>query len=236
MHAFATLAVLLSFGASSVLSGHVLAPARPAPQAFQQRQTSREQVVRRMTHSMRRVNKRQSQPSGTANRCGAPSSFMIQFSGSNRDSDNSYAVLDAYGTDGETFSVSTTTSAGSEGLGFLADVSSSTAAAIFFDTPGNVRDAGYITPTCQVSGGILSCSFQGATEFALCPEEGSRRQPTHELLPCDIECRQKLKDFRTGFLEVWIWNHSHTFPLDVDDQNCWTQSHDSNKETQQEEL
>lgn len=187
MHAFATLAVLLSFGASSVLSGHVLAPARPAPQAFQQRQTSREQVVRRMTHSMRRVNKRQSQPSGTANRCGAPSSFMIQFSGSNRDSDNSYAVLDAYGTDGETFSVSTTTSAGdasvfattdvcalgSEGLGFLADVSSSTAAAIFFDTPGNVRDAGYITPTCQVSGGILSCSFQGATEFALCPEEGS---------------------------------------------------------------
>lgn len=66
MHAFATIAALLSFGASTVLSGHVLAPARPAPQAFQQRQTSREQVVRRMTHGMRRVAKRQSEPSGVA--------------------------------------------------------------------------------------------------------------------------------------------------------------------------
>lgn len=65
MHIFASLAVLLSFGAQSVLSGHVLAPARPAPQAFERRQTSREQVVRRMTHGMRRINKRQSQPSST---------------------------------------------------------------------------------------------------------------------------------------------------------------------------
>lgn len=131
---------------------------------------------------------------------------MIQFSGSGTESDNSYAILEAYGQDGDTFSVSTTTSAGdatvfattdacaigSQGLDFLADVSSSTAAAIFFDTPGNIRDAGYITPTCKVSGGILSCSFQGADEFALCPESGSVSLDTvsgHSMSSESLYCR-----------------------------------------------
>lgn len=117
-------------------------------------------------------------------RCGAPSSFLLQFTGTGTDSDNQYAVFTAYGNEGETFSVSPTTSAGdatvfatsdacsfgSRDLSFLADVSSTTAAAVFFDTPGNIRESGYITPTCKVAGGILSCDFEGATEFALCPD------------------------------------------------------------------
>lgn len=120
----------------------------------------------------------------STNSCGAPSSFLIQFSGTGSDSDNQYAVFAPYGTDGQTFSVEPTTSAGdatvfgvtnacafgSQDLGFLADVSSNTAAAVFFDTPGNIRDGGYITPVCSVTGGIMSCDFQGATGFSLCPD------------------------------------------------------------------
>ena len=109
---------------------------------------------------------------------------MIQFSGTGTDSDNKYAVFAPYGQDGQTFSVEPTTSAGdatvfgvtnacafgSQDLGFIADVSSNVAAALFFDTPGNIRDGGYITPVCSVSGGIMTCDFQGATQFALCPD------------------------------------------------------------------
>lgn len=150
-----------------------------------------------------------------SSRFGAPSSFMVQFSGSGTESDNSYAVMTPYGTDGDTFSISTTTSAGdatvfamtdagglaSQDLGFLADVSSSTAAAIFFDTPGNVRDAGYITPTCKVSGGILSCSFQGAEDFSLCPESGtvSLASPVRYLSGLDSSSSLSLQ---TPFLAV----------------------------------
>lgn len=89
-----------------------------------------------------------------------------------------------YGEGDMTFSVEPTTSAsdatvfgvtnacafGTQDLGFLADVSSNTAAAVFFDTPGNIRDGGYILPVCSVNGGIMSCDFEGANEFALCPD------------------------------------------------------------------
>lgn len=109
---------------------------------------------------------------------------MIQFSGTGTDSDNQYAVFTPYGQDGQTFSVEPTASAGdatvfgvtdacafgSQDLGFLADVASTTAAAVFFDTPGNIRESGYVTPVCRVSGGILSCDFQGANEWSLCPD------------------------------------------------------------------
>lgn len=126
------------------------------------------------------------------NTCGAPSSFLIQFSGTGTDSDNKYAVFAPYGQDGQTFSVEPTTSAGdatvfgvtnacafgSQDLGFIADVSSNVAAALFFDTPGNIRDGGYITPVCSVSGGIMTCDFQGATQFALCPDGTNVRMRT----------------------------------------------------------
>jgi hypothetical protein len=93
-------------------------------------------------------------------------------------------VFDIYGEDPTTYSITSTDSAdkaqafsmtdalglGSQGLDFLADVSSTVAAPIFFDTPGQIRESGYLTPTCKVANEILSCDFEGANLFALCPD------------------------------------------------------------------
>lgn len=73
-------------------------------------------------------------------------------------------------SDATVFGVTNACAFGTQDLGFLADVSSNTAAAVFFDTPGNIRDGGYILPVCSVNGGIMSCDFEGANEFALCPD------------------------------------------------------------------
>lgn len=189
MHFITTLAVLLSVGASAVIGGgQVAAPAMPvAPRAVSLRQTSRDQVVRRMTHGMRRMNKRQNVPSALASRCGGPSSFVLQISGLTGDaagynnqylaftpyqeSDSTFNVVPAASTsDATTFAMTDSCAFSTASRDFVADIADPNAAALFFDTPGTINENGYTTSTCKVVGESFTCSFGTTTDtWAICP-------------------------------------------------------------------
>lgn len=133
-----------------------------------------------------------------SSRCGAPATFLLQFSAPDSGFDNYYANFEAYGDDNDSwtvyadpsansaaeFSMTKSCALGQNGLAYIADIpSSGPPSGIWFDTPGNIQNSGYVTPTCSVTDGALSCDFDGSRNFALCPNGQDVGQTSAHLTP-----------------------------------------------------